>query len=601
MDNRASIVKSFLYLCLLLGVTALFYNCTGGSLCQSDQDCFGGTWRCINAGCVKPDGDAGSGGTTDSDLIERRGWEPSKTGPCKPGQKQACYSGPSITRGRGLCKDGTQTCTPNGVWGACLNDTLPVQEICDKKDNDCDGKVDDSCLPTGCKPGTVVNCYGGPANTVGKGICRMGKKVCSSAGFYGNCKGNVLPQKEVCNKIDDNCNGKVDDGITCQGGCNPGDRKACYSAGSKYVNKGICRMGYVVCASNRKWGAKCIGEVVPGKELCYNGKDDDCDGTVDEGYCNCIPGQKIPCYTGPRATRKKGSCQDGAKTCNSKGIYGPCLGQRLPGKEVCNKLDDDCDGKIDDGISCGTSCSPGQKVACFTGPSFSRKKGRCKDGIKTCSSSRTWGSCVGQVLPGNELCNGVDDDCDGYTDESFPQQSKPCKTGRPGICGDGLYSCSKGKLICLGFRQPSFEICNGKDDDCNGKVDDSSAKRTYYRDADGDNYGDPKVTTQACLPPKGYVSNNTDCYDKNKNARPGQFGFFTAHRGDGSFDYNCDGKASTRFSTVGSCNGCTSPVIKQGFDKSVPPCGQTGKWITSCRFDMGKCYPNTAGKVQECR
>jgi hypothetical protein len=64
------------------------------------------------------------------------------------------------------------------------------------------------------------------------------------------------------------------------------------------------------------------------------------------------------------------------------------------------------------------------------------------------------------------------------------------------------------------------EICNGIDDNCNGQIDEG-VKKTYYRDADGDSYGNPLISLQACGAPAGYVVNNTDCNDSNAAVYPG--------------------------------------------------------------------------------
>jgi hypothetical protein len=68
--------------------------------------------------------------------------------------------------------------------------------------------------------------------------------------------------------------------------------------------------------------------------------------------------------------------------------------------------------------------------------------------------------------------------------------------------------------------------------------------QTWYRDADGDGYGNPTVTISECQQPTGYVANNTDCYDANAQAYPQSPFCATIHRGDGSFDYNCSLSAS---------------------------------------------------------
>ena len=67
------------------------------------------------------------------------------------------------------------------------------------------------------------------------------------------------------------------------------------------------------------------------------------------------------------------------------------------------------------------------------------------------------------------------------------------------------------------------EICNDRDDDCDGVVDEAGAgfPSTYYRDADGDGYGNAEDSIEECNPPSGYVADATDCNDVDANVNPG--------------------------------------------------------------------------------
>jgi hypothetical protein len=87
--------------------------------------------------------------------------------------------------------------------------------------------------------------------------------------------------------------------------------------------------------------------------------------------------------------------------------------------------------------------------------------------------------------------------------------------------------------------------------DCNDGNGTIFAGSTWYFDSDSDTYGNPSISTTACTQPANYVSNNTDCYDSNASAKPGQTTCFTTNRGDGSFDYNCDSSQS-------ACNSCNT-------------------------------------------
>ncbi|MBT8492340.1 MAG: putative metal-binding motif-containing protein, partial [Deltaproteobacteria bacterium] len=88
----------------------------------------------------------------------------------------------------------------------------------------------------------------------------------------------------------------------------------------------------------------------------------------------------------------------------------------------------------------------------------------------------------------------------------------------------------------------ALESCDSVDQDCDGDVDEEAFDAsTYYADTDGDGYGDPDASVDACNPPADHVANDDDCYDDNAEVNPGQTGFFTTDRGDGSFDWDCSG------------------------------------------------------------
>ncbi len=148
----------------------------------------------------------------------------------------------------------------------------------------------------------------------------------------------------------------------------------------------------LACA--RRFGACCREE-----EVC-DGRDNDCDGVVD--------GLSRSCYDGPAGTADVGTCQQGASLC-SGGEWGGCEGQMLPAAETCDGLDNDCDGAVDEELVTG----------CFDGPRGRAGVGACRAGTRLCSDGR-WSGCSGQILPAAETCDGLDNDCDGATDEACP-------------------------------------------------------------------------------------------------------------------------------------------------------------------------------------
>lgn len=135
-------------------------------------------------------------------------------GECTPGDTRPCYGGAAGTAGRGICREGTQTCGTARAWlTSCPGEVRPqAAEVCDNaQDDNCNGSVDEMCGE--CSPGATRSCYTGAAGTMGVGVCRAGTQTCSASRAWGSCAGEVRPGTEVCtNSTDDNCNGTVNEG-----------------------------------------------------------------------------------------------------------------------------------------------------------------------------------------------------------------------------------------------------------------------------------------------------------------------------------------------------------------------------------------------------
>ncbi len=132
----------------------------------------------------------------------------------------------------------------------------------------------------------------------------------------------------------------------------------------------------------------------------------------------------------------------------------------VPAVERCNGVDDDCDGVVDE-----DAVEPGQG---------------CVAGLGACAAEGLLGCFEGQVacdavplVGGAETCNGLDDDCDGETDEDFPTLGSACDVGEGACRQTDVVGCVDGAAACLAEPLPaSDEACNAVDDDCDGAVDE---------------------------------------------------------------------------------------------------------------------------------
>ena len=120
------------------------------------------------------------------------------------------------TSGLGACSAGVLKCASGGGY-QCVGASPASRDLCQGKDDNCNGVIDDDCNPPACSPGDSRTCYDGPTGTQDVGACRHGAQTCTG-GLWGPCQGQVLPTPEVCNGVDDDCSGNPDDGDLCATG-----------------------------------------------------------------------------------------------------------------------------------------------------------------------------------------------------------------------------------------------------------------------------------------------------------------------------------------------------------------------------------------------
>jgi hypothetical protein len=380
-------------------------------------------------------------------------------------------------------------------------------EICDLVDNDCDDVVDEGLM----LEDDVDNC-GRCGN-----VCRAlhATPTCSNSmcGF-GTCDdgfADIVPgiagceyacpvfptQTETCDNRDEDCDGLVDEGTL------PGIGVSCDPGG--FGDVGECSTGTTQCSFGV---VSCAGVVGPSSETC-NDLDDNCDGTADEPfdklndprYCG---GCNSPCALDHAvAGCANGSCTVAACLpgfVDADGLPGNgCeYGCSPTGPEVCDGVDNDCDGDIDTADS----------NLILPVSNFCRSAGACSGTVPTCVADPCGGTVAWQCLyagateadscgdlPLQEVrCDNIDGDCDTRTDESYPTLGDDCDDGGIGACrGFGSLACTPGGAgVACAIDEPgaavTAEVCDNIDNDCDNQLDEGAPDEVVHVQSGGSDF-----------------------------------------------------------------------------------------------------------------
>jgi hypothetical protein len=427
-----------------------------------------------------------------------------------------------------------------------------ADEVCDGVDNNCDGGVDDDAVDRDTwYADDDGDGFGDPESSTA--ACEQPEGYTADSQDCDDGDEDIHPAaEELCDGVDNNCDGEIDEDTAADASTWYADAdEDGFGDADNAATACEAGDGYVADASDCDDSDAAINP--DGEETC-DGVDEDCDSLVDEDAADAATfyaDSDEDGYGDPDVTLEACDPPDGYTTDSAD--CDDSLSAVYPGaEEICNALDDDCDADVDEEASDasawyadsdedGFGDSETTTTACDAPEGYIADASDCDDDAAS-------------TYPGaQELCDGVDSDCDAQVDEDAADASAFYADGD----GDGYGDPDDTTAACdapEGYTADSTdcdddiaaiypgaeEICNSLDDDCDTTIDeDATDAVTFYADGDSDGYGDPDSAAEACEATGGYAANDDDCDDSSAAINPG------ADEICDDIDNNCDGVVDT--------------------------------------------------------
>ena len=338
---------------------------------------------------------------------------------------------------------------------------------------------------------------------------------------------------EICDEIDNNCNGQVDEKQTFyldNDHDNFGDInhpiQSCYPIPAGYVT------GNSDCNDAEFYANPGIPF-----EAC-DGIDNNCDGQIDESPSYVFADNDGDGFGS--FPEMEWQCGDPLPvgyvlTFSDCDNYNPAV---HPGAaEICDGIDNDCNGLVDDNVTTAVTFYADQDNDGYGNPNITTTAIGCTPPAGYVNNQMDCNDSNPAINPlAKESCNGIDDNCNGQVDEGQTENGTPYYYDQD---GDGFGDWHNMVLLC--YLQPGYtldatdcndfdpashpgatEICDGQDNNCDGTVDEGLPTTSWYYDMDGDGFGNPAYAAASCFPPSSYyVASGTDCDDYNPEIHPG--------------------------------------------------------------------------------